>query len=147
MQLAGHAGEDRLAVLAAADDAGARVCARALAGEGHEVALVLAPDGVRAVIVEPDLVDTAERVCRPRPEAAAVIRRRDIEDELAALGVRLVLVAVPRGSETERGECERRDDQNGKSQPTLHQVEITLSLFSPYPGVDDLRGSFLRTAS
>jgi len=58
-----------------------------------------------------------------------VIRRGDVEDELAALGIWLVLVAVPRVGETDRRQRKRSDDQYGKNQPPLPVVEIPLSSF------------------
>src|SRR5207248_2497745 len=129
VQPAGLARLERRAVLAAPDDAGTRVGARALTRQRDEVALILTADGVGAVVIEPHLVDAAQRVSRPRTEIAAVIRRGDVEDELAALGIWLVLVAVPRVGETDRRQRKRSDDQYGKNQPTLHVVEITLSWF------------------
>src|SRR3954469_24762821 len=126
VQPAGLARIQRCAVLAAADDPGARVCARALTRQRDEATPVLTANGVGAVVIAAHLVDAAQRVGRPRPEVAAVVRRRDVEDELAALGVRLVLVAVPRVSQTDRRQRKRSDDQYGKNQPTFHLVEITL---------------------
>src|SRR5438132_8584823 len=124
VHLPGHTRKERRAVVALANDAGARICARTRPGERGEAALVLTTNGVRAVLVLPNLVGPADLVGRPRPEAAAVVGGHDLERDLPALGLELVAfpfaLAVARigSSDGREGQC--RNEQSRQDQPASH---------------------------
>src|SRR6476659_944786 len=132
MKLAGDTGVEGRAVLAAADNAWARISAWALAGQGHEAPLVFAADSVGAVLPKVHLVGALERVGRPRPEVAAVIGGCHREGELPALGGRLVFV---RGNGVGKGQRSKRHGarrENRKCQQTFHVVApFRMELRSP----------------
>src|SRR5205807_821895 len=122
VHLAFHTGLDGRAVLAAADDVGARIGAGARAGLRDEATPVLTTDGVGAVVVAAHLVDAVQRAGRPRPEVAAVLRRRHVEDEDATLRAGLVLARV---GKAHRGERQRADDEHGEDQPSFLRIWFT----------------------